>query len=483
MSHRIESPRRVWSAFRSVAWLMVPEALDEIEQIVTRSMERKESIEDAIEAVAAKRSRYLSGTEETTIRDGVAIIPIIGPIIRRMDWFSEISGGASVDAIARDFNSVLANPAVKSILLEIDSPGGQANGIHELGQMIYQARNIKPIEAYVGGTGASAAFWLASAASRVTIDATALLGSVGVVLSLPMGADPKRPERTYVSSRSPNKRPVVGSDDGDAVIQKTIDSMADVFLESVARNRQMTVDQVVIDFNEGGLLVGRDAVGARMADALGSFEGVLLDLSTRSNSQAAGQQRAARAEMEEEMKLKDAMRQIGLIAKSVEPEAAGATVEAGEIVAGELLIVEGPSMAELQAKVDEQQRQIREMQHAQIAKDATTFARRMVTEAHIYSAELATVEDEYKGRALDDNAMPAAEGLPSRLEKYTKSIEARPKHKLLEEHHKPEETSVIISDPTAKSPDVPESRIEHLLSMSELGRISLQNGSAAGKTK
>jgi ClpP class serine protease len=51
--------------------------------------------------------------------------------------------------------------------VNIDSPGGEVNGANELAQAIYDARGKKPIVAYVGGAGASAAYWVASAADRV----------------------------------------------------------------------------------------------------------------------------------------------------------------------------------------------------------------------------------------------------------------------------------------------------------------------------
>ncbi|MBO0155228.1 S49 family peptidase, partial [Vibrio parahaemolyticus] len=84
--------------------------------------------------------------------------------------------------LAQDFTQALNDPSIKAILLNIDSPGGEAKGIHELAEMIYQARGKKRIIAYDGGNACSAAYWIASACDEIVIDATGCAGSIGTVL-------------------------------------------------------------------------------------------------------------------------------------------------------------------------------------------------------------------------------------------------------------------------------------------------------------
>src|SRR5690606_13893161 len=109
-----------------------------------------------------------------------ATIVIDGPIYRYADFFTSVSGGVTTEALARDLGIALADQSIGAILLMIDSPGGEATGINELADTIYAARSRKPIVAYIEGYGASAAYWIASAADLVVIDDTALVGSIGV---------------------------------------------------------------------------------------------------------------------------------------------------------------------------------------------------------------------------------------------------------------------------------------------------------------
>ena len=244
------------------------------------------------EAVAAKLGRPLENTRAVSIRDGVAVIPVTGPIFPRANLFTQVSGGTSVDVMARDFNAAMDDPAVRAILLDVDSPGGQATGVNELANMIHQARGGKPITAYVSGSAASGAYWIASAADQIVADATASLGSIGVVAGYrdTSARDEKAGVKSVeiVSSQSPNKRPDMSTDEGRKQIQDRVDAIAEVFVTTVARNRSVDPDTVLRDFGAGGILIGADAVNAGLADRLGSFENVLADLATKTLGRRKG---------------------------------------------------------------------------------------------------------------------------------------------------------------------------------------------------
>lgn len=256
-------------------WAILPEMLSTILSIAAR--------ETNPEAVAAKLGRPLENSYNTELRDGVAILPVTGPVMRYANLFSKVSGATSIDVLATDFNQAIANPDVKAIVLNIDSPGGTVAGVNEFADMIYAARGKKPIISYVSGMGASAAYWLASSADEIVIDATASVGSIGVVSVQNDDTERKAKagikEIQIVSSLSPRKRPDLSTDEGRADVQAMVDSIAKVFFQTVARNRSVTTDTVLTDYGQGGLLVGADAVNAGMADRVGSLEQVIAGLS------------------------------------------------------------------------------------------------------------------------------------------------------------------------------------------------------------
>jgi ClpP class serine protease len=125
--------------------------------------------------------------------------------------------------------SALEIPQITSIILDIDSPGGEVNGVSELASMIFEARGTKPIIAYASGDAASGAYWIASAADEIVVSETSALGSNWCGWYL-RGKSAKESAETVeiVSSQSPHKRLDPMSDDGRAKLQTRIDSMADV---------------------------------------------------------------------------------------------------------------------------------------------------------------------------------------------------------------------------------------------------------------
>jgi ClpP class serine protease len=230
------------------------------------------------EAVATRQGTPVEGSRLLTRRGGTAVLQVVGPITRRP--MGSLSGprGASIDMLATDLQRALDDPSFTSILLDVDSPGGEVNGTAEFSQMIHDARSRKPTWAYVSDLGASAAYWIASAAERIVCAETAALGSIGAVAAVRNPLAHPKTQIEFVSSVSPNKRPDPTTEGGAAQIQALVDSFGTIFVDTVARNRGVTAEHVLGNFGRGSLLVGREAVRAGLADALGSFEGALADL-------------------------------------------------------------------------------------------------------------------------------------------------------------------------------------------------------------
>lgn len=268
---------RIWNRIAGEPWAITETALHTILEIAARENESPQ-------AVAAKLGRNLQNTYSVTERDGVAIIPVTGPLFRYANLFTMISGASSYELIARDFTVALENPQIKGIILDIDSPGGEVNGVSELSNMVYAARGKKPVVAYASGDAASGAYWIASAADEIVVSETSALGSIGVV-GMYQGKSGKSAEAVeIVSSQSPHKRLDPTTDDGRSRLQIRIDSMADVFIETIARNRNVSAENVQNHYGGGDVMIGAKAVSAGLADRVGSLEGLIAELSSPQKS-------------------------------------------------------------------------------------------------------------------------------------------------------------------------------------------------------
>jgi ClpP class serine protease len=266
-------------------WLCDPEHVEFLHGIFLRYLDRSATGEPFDrQAVEQAIGRPLDNTRKVTVRDGVARIPVEGTIVRRASIFTEISGGVSTETLTKDFVTAYNDATVHSILFVFDSPGGEAYGISELAGAIRTKRDLgeKRIEAYCDGLCASAAYWLASATSKITTDATGALGSIGVVSRVRNpDALSKRDTLEFWNTRSPKKRLDYRSYEGQAAIQEYVDDLGDEFIRAVADNRDVSIETVEQDFGQGFVLVGRKAVKAGLADELGSEEGVISALLAR----------------------------------------------------------------------------------------------------------------------------------------------------------------------------------------------------------
>lgn len=228
------------------------------------------------DAIAREMGKDMKDSNAVSIRDGVAVIKVSGPLFRYANLMIRICGATSYELLAQDFNKAVQSPQIKGILLDIDSPGGEVNGCSELSDMIYQARGTKPIIAYASGACCSGAYWIASACDKILAADTAILGSIGVVSIFEKDDEDKTIE--IVSSQSPNKRPDINTEEGKAKIQVRVDELAEVFIAKVARNRGISEDDVVNNFGAGDVSVGQHAVRNGLADGLSSFEAIITDL-------------------------------------------------------------------------------------------------------------------------------------------------------------------------------------------------------------
>ena len=110
---------------------------------------------------------------QTLAAGQVGIFGVLG----QNDWFAD----SDYSAIRASVRRALADPNARTVDLVIDSPGGSVLGLPETADVIHAANRIKPVRAFVTGIAASAAYWLASQASTITLTPSGEVGSVGVL--------------------------------------------------------------------------------------------------------------------------------------------------------------------------------------------------------------------------------------------------------------------------------------------------------------
>ncbi len=128
----------------------------------------------------------LSGSPmpQMKIENGIAVIPIIGPLLQHASLLSKQCGATSYDDIREDLETA-AKSRVDSVIMNINSPGGQVIGCLECAEFIrdFQEETKIPVYAFTDTQMCSAAYFLASACDTIFAARSAMMGSIGVIVA------------------------------------------------------------------------------------------------------------------------------------------------------------------------------------------------------------------------------------------------------------------------------------------------------------
>lgn len=443
---------------------------------------------ETIKALATKPGEKVAN--HTTLRDGVAVISVFGPIFRHANLMTDLcESGVSTARLATELQAAAENPAVRSIVLNVDSPGGEANGISELAATIRGVTKIKPVVAYVGGSACSAAYYLASAADEIVVSSMAMLGSIGTVIGYRDTS--ARDERLgiknveIVSSQSPRKRPDMATDEGRAEIQARADDLTQVFATEVAQYRGVPLSKVLSDFGQGGILVGEKAVKAGLADRLGSFEGLLQELNGSRWDRARGQTSrsgglkvaASVPTPQREQRKMDVVAYVkGLLAANPDQRAELSAVLGDEPVAASVGIPVQAVVSTQEAKDDPKVTALLQQVASLQAANAASQARETLSSLRdrLTPAQSSLLQPFLVQCAADDLSSPLQQG--SRVEALRAALAAGVQHGATTSQLQDDGTLKTLDnhvEPKAADAAPTQERIDSLLSQTEKGRAIL----------
>lgn len=261
-------------------WAIMPETYAAIREVLTLRMRgaslTPEQVKERIDAPSWSSHAAVGGG---SARGGlVAVIPLVGPIFPRANMMTDTSGGVSLDRWMREFRTLVADQDVRAIVIDVDSPGGSVAGVPEAAAEIFAARSVKPVIAVANTLMASAAYWIASAATEIIASSSAMVGSIGVFAEHVDVSEMERMEGVKTTLISAGKFKVEGNpyeplgDEAKGEIQRRVDAIHGDFVKAVARHRGMGLDAVRSDeFGQGRVVDARRAVEIGMADSVGTL--------------------------------------------------------------------------------------------------------------------------------------------------------------------------------------------------------------------
>lgn len=220
-------------------------------------------------------------------KDGVAVITATGEMVNRGAWVGSNSGLTSYEGLKFQMIRAGRHRRVNSIIMDIESPGGQATGTTELAGIVRAVAAEKPVYAVANGMAASAGYAFASGATRLFNSPSGVLGSIGaMMLHLDMSKALEQkgitPTLIYAGDSKVDGHPAIPlSEDAKGELQGVVNAFYDQFVETVAAGRGRKLSKKAARETNARIYIGQEAVKAGLADGVATFEEVMSEASAR----------------------------------------------------------------------------------------------------------------------------------------------------------------------------------------------------------
>jgi signal peptide peptidase SppA len=222
-----------------------------------------------------ERAAAAAAQQAKPINDGnIAIVAIHGPMMKSVPSAEE---GTSTVLARRKIRDAAADSNVSAILLHIDSPGGTVAGTGELAADVANAAKRKPVYAYIDDLGASAAYWVASQATKVYANPTAMVGSIGVygvVHDLSARATMLGIKVHVIKAGAMKGAGVPGTEVSAellAELQGRINTFNDFFIRGVASGRGLSLESVRA-LADGRVHIAGEALRLKLIDGVQALD-------------------------------------------------------------------------------------------------------------------------------------------------------------------------------------------------------------------
>ena len=217
---------------------------------------------------------------EYEVVNGVAIVPVCGALMDRAGWWWD-----GYDSIQKRCEAAHADPSVRAVMLDLDSPGGMITGLFDCMRALRAAKasSKKRMVAWVGSGAYSAAYGLASTCDEIAVSDTAGTGSVGVIASLMSRVDQLAQDGVDVRVVSSGVEKTDGhpaipiSDAAVNRLNARVAELAGMFFAEVGTGRP-ALTAAALGALDGGVRYGRASIAAGLADRIAGRSALLAEL-------------------------------------------------------------------------------------------------------------------------------------------------------------------------------------------------------------
>lgn len=354
--------------------------------------------------------------------DGVAVVQVKGPLINAdiPDAYAQLFGITTYPGLQRAFAAAAADKGVKSVLLDVNSPGGSVAGIQDTVDSLQALRESKPVSTFAGDLMASAGYWLGSSTDHITSTKMSTVGSIGVIgthvevskMLEQQGITPTVLRAGEHKALASQYEPL--SDKARAQMQDRLDAVYTQFVDHVASARGVSYPVAHSKMANGKEFFGEAALSAGLVDHIGKFHEALAFAKQKVDNGNIRRNNALSAQIEELDMSGTTNDQTTSAAEATEQntDTAAQSEQSAEPTASTASAVGNvnPLVAYLQDKVTSQEAQLRDAAiaaNAAQAQIAAIPALRVIAEASLNQMRIALGHTATDAAALSPDALVA----------------------------------------------------------------------------
>ncbi len=226
----------------------------------------------------------------------VGIVTVSGHLVTRNAAYNRYYGRVSYDEIRNAVFAASDHPGVQAILLNMDTPGGAASGVSELSDFLDEVdKSVKPLYTYAGTMMASGGYWLGSIGREIYASKLATVGSIGVITVHASYEQMYKDMGIDITVLRVGEFKALGTpyekldEKSKAQMESQMNTIYDVFLETVSENRKIPVQKLKKTAAEGRVFVGADSVTVGLVDRISSFDAAVEAISKKVKPSIASQ--------------------------------------------------------------------------------------------------------------------------------------------------------------------------------------------------
>lgn len=279
MQRKLVENKRSFALIIALAILLIT-ALGDI--FITRFQNR--GLEAELEG-SAWFEEWLGGSPEARILQGtdtenrIVVFPIKGII------GTDNVMGLPENSIVNQLDSIMDDPTIRGILLDVDSPGGTVYESARIWEKIKEVQELTnlPIYTSMGGVAASGGYYVAAPSDKIYAAEETVTGSIGVIADYVNIAELEEKIGIKHEVIKSGEYKDIGSasrkmtDEEREINQIQVDEFFEKFIKVIADGRQMSEGEVY-QLADGRVYTGKQALENGLVDEIGYFEDALEDM-------------------------------------------------------------------------------------------------------------------------------------------------------------------------------------------------------------